>query len=420
MGEGSSHGTGVSGVVRVFPAGVCLRGFLIVSLRFDSSLKETPRERRSPEATPAEEQAMHLAMRLARRGIGTTHPNPRVGAVLLLGGDVIATGYHKRAGEAHAEARALEEAGSRSRGATLVVTLEPCAHQGRTPPCAHAIVRAGVRRVVIGMRDPNPLVDGRGIELLRREGVDVVVGLLEGSCRALNPPYLKELATGLPWVTIKAMLSLDGRMASESGESRGLGGAAEQRLCHRLRAEHDAVLIGVGTLLADDPLLTVRLARGRTPLRIVLDSSLRAPLGSRLLESAGDSPVVIATLSRDSARTRAVEARGARVWTFDAAPDGRVPLRPLLAKMSEEGLYALLVEGGAAVHTSFLREGLADRVAIGIAPVILGGAAAPRFAGDLGRARLSDGIAVDALRTRRVGSDVWLEGEIRPNGGRDV
>jgi diaminohydroxyphosphoribosylaminopyrimidine deaminase/5-amino-6-(5-phosphoribosylamino)uracil reductase len=363
---------------------------------------------------------MRLALRLGRRGVGTTHPNPRVGAVVLRGGEVIATGFHARAGEAHAEARALESAGSRSRGATLVVSLEPCAHHGRTPPCAHAIVRAGVRRVVIGMRDPNPLVDGRGIDHLRREGVEVVVGLLESSCLALNPPYLKQLATGLPRVTLKAMLSLDGRMASESGESRGLGGEAEQRLCHRLRAEHDAVLIGVGTLLADDPLLTVRLARGQNPLRVVLDSTLRTPLRSRLIESSAEAPVAIATVSRDSVRTQAIEARGAHVWTFDPGVDGRVPLLPLLSRLAEEGRYALLVEGGAAAHTSFLRESLVDRVAIGIAPIILGGSRSPLLAGDLGRARLADGIAVSDLRARRVGCDVWLEGEIRSNGAGNV
>ena len=363
---------------------------------------------------------MRRAILAARRGIGSTHPNPRVGAVVLRGRECVASGYHLRAGEAHAEVRALERAGEMALGATLVVTLEPCAHFGRTPPCVDAIVRSGVRRVVIGMRDPNPLVDGRGIERLRREGLDVDVGLLETECRALNPAYLKQLETGLPWVTLKAMLSLDGRMASESGESRGLGGEAEQRLVHRLRAESDAVLVGVGTVLADDPLLTVRLTRGRTPLRVVLDSTLRTPPGARILERADESPVVLATTSRAKSRVRELEARGASVWIFEPGADGRVPLAPLLRRLAGEGRFAVLVEGGAAVHTSFLREGLADRIAVGIAPMILGGTSASSLAGDLGRSRLSEAIALEGLRVRRLGRDLWIEGTVARNGESHV
>lgn len=363
---------------------------------------------------------MRQALRLARRGIGSTHPNPRVGAVVLRGGAAVATGFHLKAGGAHAEARALARAGHLAEGATLVTTLEPCAHFGRTPPCVDAILRAGIRRVVVGMRDPNPLVDGRGIDRLRREGVEVEVGLLESECRDLNPPYLKQIESGLPWVTLKAMLSLDGRMASESGESRGLGGEAEQRLAHRLRAESDAVLVGVGTVLVDDPLLTVRLARGRTPLRVVLDSRLRTPPTARLLASASESPVVIATTSRDRDRVLALEAQGASVWSFEPDSGGRVPLTPLLRRLASEGRFAVLVEGGSAVHTSFLRQGLADRIAVGIAPLILGGAKPSSLAGDLGRASIAEGISVDRFRVRRVGRDVWIEGAIGGNGEHHV
>lgn len=359
---------------------------------------------------------MREAIRLARRGVGTTHPNPRVGAVVLRGDVIVGSGYHARAGEPHAEARALDEAGALAEGATLVVTLEPCAHFGRTPPCADRVIAAGIRRIVIGMLDPNPLVDGRGIARLRGAGLDVAVGVLESECRALNPPYLKRLATGLPWVTLKAMVSLDGRIASESGESRGLGGEAELRLAHRLRAEHDAVLVGIGTVVQDDPLLTVRHARGRSPWRIVLDSNLRMPDEARLLSSVEASPLILATVSGDARRRAALEARGARVWTFDPAEDGLVPLGPLLRRIADEGRYALLVEGGRKVHTAFLRAGLADRVAIGIAPLLLGGVAAPAWTGDLGRTRVEEAIPLGPLSVRRVGRDLWLEGEIRRDG----
>lgn len=363
---------------------------------------------------------MRLALKLARRGIGSTHPNPRVGAVVVRGSEIVATGFHARAGDAHAEVRALLDAGDRARGSTLVVTLEPCAHFGRTPPCVDAILASGVRRVVIGMRDPNPLVDGRGIDALERAGLEVVVGALGESCRDLNPAYLKQLRTGLPWVVLKAMVSLDGRMASESGESRGLGGDAELRVAHRLRAESDAVIAGVGTVLADDPLLTVRRAPGRTPLRVILDSALRTPPGAAIWSTVEQAPVVVATVSPDEARARTLASRGATIWVFEPAPDGRVPLPALLRRLAAEGRCSVLVEGGSDVHTSFLREGFADRIAVGIAPVLLGGTNAPTLTRDLGRGRLHEGIAIEDLRVRRLGRDVWLEGAIAPQGSHRV
>ena len=361
---------------------------------------------------------MAAAIRLARRGVGTTHPNPRVGAVALRGGTIVGRGFHARAGEAHAEVRALEESGDRARGQTLVSTLEPCAHQGRTAPCVAAIRAAGVRRVVIGMRDPNPLVNGRGVQALREAGIEVVEDVRREECRELNPAYLKFMATGLPWAMLKSMVSLDGRVASDAGESRGLGGEAEQRLCHRLRAEHDAVLVGIGTVLRDDPELTVRLRTGRNPLRVVLDSRLRIPSGSRLVRSAGEAPLLIATVSEDREASLALDGLGARVWRFEADGAGRVPLRALFRRLAEDGRLSLLVEGGPTVHTAVLRERLADRVAVGIAPRILGGANAPAWTRDLGRARLDEAIGVESLVVRRVGRDLWIEGALAP--GRDV
>jgi diaminohydroxyphosphoribosylaminopyrimidine deaminase/5-amino-6-(5-phosphoribosylamino)uracil reductase len=371
---------------------------------------------------------MGEAIRCARRSRSSTHPNPRVGAVVLRGGEIVAKGYHERAGEPHAETRALDAAGSTARGATLVVTLEPCSHFGRTPPCTDAIVGAGIRRVVVGMIDPNPLVDGRGAAHLGERGVEIVVGAREEECRALNPAYLKWRATGLPRVTLKSMVSLDGRVAAANGESRGLGGPEEQRLVHRLRKESDAVLIGVGTALRDDPLLTVRLPAGRVrrggagaPWRVVLDSSLRTPIGSRLVATVGEAPLLLAATTRARARAAEYEGRGASVWLFEPGADGRVPLEPLLRRLAGEGKLDLLVEGGPTVHTSLLRAGLADQVAVGIAPVLLGGASAPTWTGDLGRDVLAEGIAVGPLAMRRLGEDVWLTGPIaRRERGRRV
>lgn len=365
---------------------------------------------------------MSEAIRSAKKSRSSTHPNPRVGALVLRGGETVARGHHERAGAPHAETRALDAAGEAARGATLVVTLEPCCHVGRTPPCTDAIVRAGIRRVVVGMIDPNPLVNGRGVSRLREAGIEVVIGAREEECRALNPAYLKWRATGLPRVTLKSMVSLDGRVATASGESRGLGGPEEQRLVHRLRAESDAVLIGVGTVHQDNPLLTVRFVSvANEPWRVVLDSALRTPLDSRLVQTAAAVPLVIATTSRAAARAHEYASRGVTVWTFEEDADGRVPLEPLLRRLAEEGKLELLVEGGPTVHTAFLRAGLADQVAVGIAPILLGGASAPTWTGDLGQAALADGIEVGPLELRRLGRDVWLTGAIAArNGGTHV
>lgn len=405
---------------RVRPAGVCLRGFLLTSMRLTSISSEPARELSPSRTTSVEDRAMRRAIRLARRGTGTTHPNPRVGAVLLKDGEPVGEGFHARPGGPHAEVRAIEAAAARARGATLVSTLEPCAHHGRTPPCVDAILGAGIRRVVLGMRDPNPLVNGRGIDALREARIDVVEPVREGDCRALNLPYLKYLASGLPWVLLKSMVSLDGRAATDGGDSRGLGGEAEQRLCHRLRAEHDAVLVGIGTVLADDPELTVRRAPGRNPVRVVLDSHLRLPFGSRLVRSSGSAPVWVATVSSDRATADALSARGVTVCRMEPDHAGRVPLSALLRGLAEAGLLSILVEGGPTVHTAFLREGLADRVAVGVAPLILGGAKSPTWTRDLGRPRLDEAIEIESLTTRRVGRDVWIEGSLRRSGGVDV
>jgi diaminohydroxyphosphoribosylaminopyrimidine deaminase/5-amino-6-(5-phosphoribosylamino)uracil reductase len=384
-----------------------------MSMRITSIGKAEPARETARPVTGAEDRAMREALRLARRGIGTTHPNPRVGAVVLRSGEIVGRGYHARAGEAHAEVRALEEAGKQARGATLVSTLEPCAHQGRTPPCVEAILASGIRRVVLGMRDPNPLVNGRGIAALGRAGITIVEGVRGDECLELNPPYLKFLATGLPWVMLKSMVSLDGRVASDRGDSRGLGGEAQQRLCHGLRARHDAVLVGIGTVLSDDPELTVRLARGRSPVRVVLDSHLRIPAGSRLVASAGRVPLLVATISRDEESVEALKTRGVSVLRFTPDAHGRVPLPTLFRQLAADGLLSILVEGGPTVHSAILREGLADRVAIGISPRILGGSSAPTWTRDLGLGRLDEAIELDQLVTRRVGRDLWIEGSLR-------
>jgi diaminohydroxyphosphoribosylaminopyrimidine deaminase/5-amino-6-(5-phosphoribosylamino)uracil reductase len=330
----------------------------------------------------ADARFMRRALALARCGAGETNPNPMVGAVVVKDGRVVGEAFHARAGQPHAEVLALERAKSRARGATLYLTLEPCAHRGRTPPCAPAVAASGVRRLVAAMRDPNPKVDGKGLALLRRAGVQVEVGLLRDEARALNERFVTAIEKRRPFVLLKAALTLDGRIATASGESKWITGAAQRREAKRLRRLHDGVLVGVGTVLADDPML-LPLPRTRRPFhRIVLDSRLRTPPSCRLARSARRQPLWIVTTSGASpARRRALESRGANVLAVGAR-GGRVALPPALRALLSRGITSLLVEGGSEVLGAFLSERLCDGVALFRAPLLLGGRdSRPAFGG---------------------------------------
>ncbi|RKY57306.1 MAG: bifunctional diaminohydroxyphosphoribosylaminopyrimidine deaminase/5-amino-6-(5-phosphoribosylamino)uracil reductase RibD [Candidatus Latescibacterota bacterium] len=350
---------------------------------------------------------MKLALRLARKGLGSTHPNPMVGALVVRDGKVVGRGWHRRPGEPHAEVVALREAGDSARGATMYVTLEPCVHYGRTPPCVDRILEAGVSRVICATVDPNPLVDGRGIGKLRDAGVEVEVGVLEDEAKELNRAYFKYITTGRPFVTLKWAQTLDGRIATSSGDSRWITGEGARKHAHRLRAEADAVVVGVGTVLADDPQLTVRLTKGRDPLRVVLDSELRTPPTAKVL--SGGRAVLATTERASPERRKVLEEAGAEVWVLPER-DGRVDLEALLAKLAGEGRISVLVEGGREVLTSFLRRGMCDRIVIFLAPKLLGEGI--DALGDLGIDRISDALSLRILRTRRFGEDICLEADI--------
>lgn len=354
---------------------------------------------------------MKLALRLARRGLGSTHPNPMVGALVVEGGKVLGSGWHRRPGEPHAEVIALNEAGDSARGATMYVTLEPCAHYGRTPPCVERILEAGISRLVCATVDPNPLVDGRGIARLKEAGVEVEVGVSEEEARELNRAYFKYVTTGRPFVTLKWAQTLDGRIATRSGDSRWITGEGARRYAHRLRAEADAVVVGVGTVLSDDPQLTVRLARGRNPLKVVLDSRLRTPPTAKVLSGG---KVVLATTELASSESRkALEEAGARVWVLPER-EGRVDIEALLVKLAGEGKISVLVEGGREVLTSFLRRGTCDRIVVLLAPKLLG--EGTDALGDLGIERISDALSLRILRMRRFGGDICLEADVCSRG----
>jgi diaminohydroxyphosphoribosylaminopyrimidine deaminase / 5-amino-6-(5-phosphoribosylamino)uracil reductase len=359
---------------------------------------------------------MKRAIRLAIRGTGRVSPNPRVGAVIVKDGVVLAEGFHARFGGPHAEADALSrlEPGAAG-GSTLYVNLEPCGHEGKTPPCTDAIIRSGIRRVVIGVPDPNPLVAGSGIRRLRRAGLDVETGVVKEECERLNEAFFKFITRKKPFVTLKIAQTLDGKIAARNGLSKWITGEASRKWVHRLRAESDAVLIGIGTALADDPELTARGARWGRPRRIVLDSRARIPLKSRLMSGPDPEKTVIAAAPDVSgARMKSLLNRGVTVWTVRRGADGRLDLGFLLGKAAGEGVTSLLVEGGKEVFTSFLGSGLVDKVIVFTAPKLFGEGL--NAFGDLGVEKPEGAVAFRSVRWRRLGGDLVFEG--RPSCSR--
>lgn len=374
--------------------------------------RRVPREKRAAEFDRAvAEFFMRIALEEAARGVGRTSPNPAVGAILVKGGRVIGRGHHRKAGTPHAEVIAIESAGARARGADLYTTLEPCDHFGRTPPCTRAILEAGVRRVFFASSDPNPLVDGRGVARLRRAGVLVRGGVLADEADRLNRPFFKYVRTGLPYVTLKAAITLDGKIATATGDSRWVTGARARELVHGLRDRADAVLVGANTVERDDPRLTARLPGARDPVRVVVDSRLRSSPRRKVYAQRSDARTIVATLrpERGAAARRLTEA-GAQVWTLPE-DGGRVDLDALLRRLAGEGLLHVLVEGGAEIFSSFLTARLADELLLFVAPKLVGESGLT-WAGDLGVEAMAKAVRVGALTVERVGEDLLLRAEL--------
>ncbi len=354
---------------------------------------------------------MSRTLELARRGLYTTDPNPRVGCVLVRDGEIVGEGWHQRAGQAHAEVNAIRAAGERANGATAYVSLEPCRHRGRTGPCTEALVTAGVRRVVAAMTDPDPRTAGQGFETLRGAGIEVVCGLLEDQARAVNPGFVMRHTRGRPYVRIKMAASLDGRTAMADGESKWITGAAARRDVQRLRARSSAILTGIGTLLADDPALTVRAAELgedvaiRQPLRVVLDRRLRTPVDAALLRQSGTT--LIATRSDDRGARRKLADAGAEILCLsgnDADSDGRSELATLMAALAGRGINEVLVEAGATLAGALLGEELVDEIVLYTAPVLLGDTARGLF--HLPHIQtLAQRLALEVIEVHAVGSD---------------
>ncbi len=368
-----------------------------------------------PEGTlvPAADRAfMTLALKLARRGAGYTSPNPMVGAVVVRDGRVVGQGYHRRYGGPHAEVEALRQAGPLAQGATLYVTLEPCNHHGQTPPCTQAVLAAGIARVVIATADPNPRVTGGGAAFLQAQGLQVEMGLLADAGRRLNEAFFKAVTTGRPWVIAKAAASVDGKIATRTKDARWITGPAARGWVHRLRHQVDAILVGVGTVLADDPQLTTRLprGRGRDPIRIILDSQLRLPLTAQVLHLESAAPTWIAcTAAAPPEKIAALRDLGAECLVL---PDrrGKVDLEALLHLLGQRRVLSLLVEGGAEIHGAFFDARLVDKFHLFLAPKIIGGRQAPGILGGEGIATLAEAQQLREVTLRRLGQDLLLTG----------
>ncbi|HTY20256.1 MAG TPA: bifunctional diaminohydroxyphosphoribosylaminopyrimidine deaminase/5-amino-6-(5-phosphoribosylamino)uracil reductase RibD [Geobacteraceae bacterium] len=358
--------------------------------------------------TDFHEKMMRRALVLARKGVGRTSPNPAVGCVIVRNGSIVGEGWHRKAGTPHAEIHALSMAGELSRGADIYVTLEPCSHFGKTPPCADTLIEAGVGRVFAGMVDPNPQVSGSGMEKLRSAGIDAIAGLLENECRTVNEPFIKHVTTGLPFVVLKSALTMDGKSATASGDARWITSERSRHYVHRIRSQVDAIMVGVGTVIADDPELTCRIAGGRDPLRVVVDSMLRISPAARILNLKSEARTLVATITGDKGKAAAIRERGAEVLLC-RGKDGRVDLQDMLVRLGRMNVQSLLLEGGSTLAGEALRLGLIDKALLFYAPKLVGGEGPGLFAG-MGIERMDDAIRLKDVRFRRFAEDIMIEG----------
>ena len=355
---------------------------------------------------------MQRALDLATKAVGRTSPNPAVGAVIVRGGRVIGEGFHRRAGLPHGEIEALRRVKGSARDATLYVNLEPCSHHGRTPPCADAVVEVGIKRVVIGMVDPNPLVRGRGIRRLRRAGVEVRTGVLQTCCKRLNEDFATFIQTGRPLVTLKLAASLDGRIATASGDSKWISSEVSRRLVHEMRNRVDAVLVGAGTVHADDPQLTCRIRGGRDPLRVIMDGRLSISPEARVCTQVSSARTLIVTTenSKKKSKRAELEKRGVEVLCFPEER-GRVLFLPLLQELGHRGVKHVMIEGGGQVAAAALEEGVVDKVLFFYGPKLLGGEGMP-MVGSLGVDRVAASLKLHTIELRQLRDDVLVSGYI--------
>ena len=358
---------------------------------------------------------MKRALRLAKKGIGTTSPNPRVGAVMVSNGKIIGEGWHQKAGGPHAEVVALKKAGDNAKGSILYVTLEPCSTTGRTPPCTDEIIKAAVGKVVIGSLDPNPKHSGEGIEILRAHGIEAVTGILEEECRKLNEGFEKYIKRGLPFVTVKAAVSLDGKIATRTGQSKWITNERSREQAHVMRNKSDAIMVGIGTVKKDNPQLTIRCRTDtvHNPKRIVVDARAEIDIESNLLsQKTAASTIVAATESADRERLEQIQSRGAEILIC-ADNNGRVDLKDLMKKLAEKGMIYILVEGGGTLIAGLLENGVVDKIAFFYAPILIGGKDAVNLVMGKGISRIDKAVRVEDITITEIDNDFLVQGYIR-------
>ncbi|MCM3704948.1 MULTISPECIES: bifunctional diaminohydroxyphosphoribosylaminopyrimidine deaminase/5-amino-6-(5-phosphoribosylamino)uracil reductase RibD [Cytobacillus] len=352
------------------------------------------------------QEYMKLAISLAAAAKGQTSPNPQVGAVVVKNGEILGMGAHLKAGTPHAEVHAIAAAGEAVKGADIYVTLEPCSHFGRTPPCADLIINSGINRVFIASADPNPLVSGEGIERMQDAGIEVVTGLLKEEADTLNEPFFHFIKTKTPYVTIKAASSFDGKTAAKTGDSKWITSPESRQDVHRLRHEHDAILTGVNTIIHDNPLLTARLPQGgKNPIRIVLDTNLRIPADANVIRDQSVKTIIFTGSEIDSTKAEKIRTYNAEVFSF---PANEVPIKEVLKNLGERNIMTLFVEGGSEIHASFIKEGFFQQMILYMAPKIIGGNKAIPFIGGDGAEYVKDSPVLEFTEIKRIGGDLRI------------
>lgn len=358
------------------------------------------------------EEYMRRAISLAKKGCGYTNPNPLVGAVIVKDGKIIGEGYHEKIGELHAERNALKNCKEDPEGAEIYVTLEPCCHYGKTPPCTQALIEAGIKKVYVGNTDPNPKVAGGGIKILKEHGIEVETGILEEECRQLNDIFFHYIQSDIPYTALKYAMTLDGKIATAAGESKWITSETAREHVHKLRHQYAAIMAGIGTVLADDPMLNARIENGNDPIRVICDSNLRIPLKSKIVTTAGQIRTIIATTSNDEGKIRNLTQMGCEIIKT-TEENGRVNLKELLRKLRKMEIDSVLTEGGGTLNEALIQNGCVHKVYAYIALKLVGGETAKTPVEGKGISKLKDAVIFDELKATALGNDILLEGKVK-------